>query len=689
MKRQYFKTIAMLLLVAVLAPMRVAAIEFTVNGINYKSTLAWEVEVVAPAIGDYEGAIVIPGSVTYDGDTYRVTGIGSEALKGPGITSVTLPAGTIRTIGEKAFYDCHNLTSFVIPASVTQIYPKAFYDCYHLKDLYFCTDDPPTIDPDAFTGVNTSENTCTLHVPAGRKYYYQYTSAFDTFTNYAEWDAPEIYGLTVAGCLVTADNKADVLGDGKVTYNTTTTTLTIGTKIVTTEPNQSIVYNSHVDGLTILFDNCSLTASNVEALHLERETTLKGTATIEGNNYAVESSSEVAIIDATLNFNGVITSSNSSVLNIKNSNVTAVAPNWAEAAIMNFDDVLLTDCFFLSPVDAKYEYGKITSFSGGDTNSIVIKAGEPQSYNLWVAGTQVTELNCDDILGGYEARYDPTKNELTIAGPVTAIQSYGHEQYAIDSEIPGLTILVVDNLTVSSDNSSAIRVVENTIIKGYSLTIMAPKGYGIEAPQGKLTIKDANILLNYCRDGIFGVDDWLKIEYASVEGYSTSGKAVIRGFSDVSLTDCLYKSPDGVFYDNDSRQLMDINGNVATSVEIGVGNQKDDTNLAFPREAYLATYGKAFTAPELKNPENVAVTYSSSNTDVATVASTGAVTIKGRGMTVISAVFAGTAEYNPKRVSYYLVVTNSEGLQYDANQDGTVTIADAVDVVNAIITTNQ
>ena len=159
MKKQYLKTIVMLLLMAVLAPMRVVAVVFTVDGINYKNTSAWEVEVVTPEYGDYEGTIVIPGSVTYDGDTYRVTGIGSQALKGPGITSVTLPAGTIRTISGKAFYECHNLTSIVIPASVTQIDDQAFYDCNHLKDLYFCTQDPPMIDSNAFTDVNISENT--------------------------------------------------------------------------------------------------------------------------------------------------------------------------------------------------------------------------------------------------------------------------------------------------------------------------------------------------------------------------------------------------------------------------------------------------------------------------------------------------------------------------------------------------
>ena len=687
MKRQHFKTIAMLLLMAVLAPMRVAAIEFTVNGIHYKSTSTWEVEVAAPESGGYEGNIVIPASVTYNDKTYRVTGIGSEALKGPDLTGVTLPAGTIRTISDMAFSECHSLTSIVIPASVTQIDYQAFYDCNNLKDLYFCTQEPPLINASAFTDINTGENTCTVHVPSGFQSNYKSNSAFYSFTEFADWDAPEIYGVTVAGCLVTEDNKADVLGDGKVNYNTTTTTLTIGADIVTTEFEQYVVDNSSVFGLTILFDNCSLTSTKAVALHLDRETTLKGTATIEAGNLfnAVESNANLYIIDANLDFAGALYGDNSYGFLINNSNVTIDATG-KESAIMGFNAVGLVDCYYQSPVDATYFWDKIVS-STGDPCSIVIKAGEPESYNLWVAGTQVTELNSYNILGGYEAAYDPTNNILTINQNITATGNSNHEQYGIDSQIPGLTINVYDVVTVYSDYGSAIRVVENTVINSFynNLTVSAPQGYGIEAPQGKLTIKDANILLNSCRDGIFGDDNWLKFDNSTFDGSSTSGKAVICGFSDVNLIGCLYKSPDGAYYDTNSRQLMDINGHVATSAEIERGTIKPDVDLAFPREAYLTTYGKTFTAPELKNPEDVAVTYSSSNTDVATVASTGAVTIKGRGMTVISAVFAGSSEYNPKRVSYYLVVTNSNGLQYDANQDGIVNIADAVDVVNAIM----
>ena len=64
---------------------------------------------------------------------------------------------------------------------------------------------------------------------------------------------------------------------------------------------------------------------------------------------------------------------------------------------------------------------------------------------------------------------------------------------------------------------------------------------------------------------------------------------------------------------------------------------------------------------------------------------TGEVTIKGKGVAIISATFDGNATYYPYKASYYLVVSKQEGLQYDVNLDGKVTITDAVSVVNAIL----
>ena len=74
--------------------------------------------------GIYYGQIVIPESVTFDGNTYRVTEIDNTAFYSSGVTEVTIP-NTITTIGVGAF-EMSRLTSITIPSSVTSIGVWAF-----------------------------------------------------------------------------------------------------------------------------------------------------------------------------------------------------------------------------------------------------------------------------------------------------------------------------------------------------------------------------------------------------------------------------------------------------------------------------------------------------------------------------------------------------------------------------------
>lgn len=80
--------------------------------------------------------------------------------------------------------------------------------------------------------------------------------------------------------------------------------------------------------------------------------------------------------------------------------------------------------------------------------------------------------------------------------------------------------------------------------------------------------------------------------------------------------------------------------------------------LSFPQTSYTVEMGDVFTAPKLEGlPEGVTATYSSSNTDVATVdAATGEVKIVGVGTTTITVTSPETGIYEGATASYELNV---------------------------------
>ena len=77
----------------------------------------------------YSGEVVIPSSITVEGQEYPVASIGERAFSGcKGLTSVTIP-NSVTSIEYGAFDGCSGLTSVTIPNSVTSIGDWAFYQC--------------------------------------------------------------------------------------------------------------------------------------------------------------------------------------------------------------------------------------------------------------------------------------------------------------------------------------------------------------------------------------------------------------------------------------------------------------------------------------------------------------------------------------------------------------------------------
>ena len=139
MKKQYLINALCGVAFALLGTVAAQAYDFERNGIYYnvtnKETREVEVTHDGSYYSSYSGNVVIPDSVSYNGDMYRVTGIGEEAFYSCiSLTSVDIPDG-VTSIGEYAFQDCHSLTSVDIPDGVTSIGEGAFYYCQSLTSV--------------------------------------------------------------------------------------------------------------------------------------------------------------------------------------------------------------------------------------------------------------------------------------------------------------------------------------------------------------------------------------------------------------------------------------------------------------------------------------------------------------------------------------------------------------------------
>ena len=117
-----------------------------------------------------------------------ITSIGSQAFCSCyGLTFVTI-GNSVTSIGGYAFYMCSGLTSLTIPNSVTSIGENAFFGCRGLTSITCEVATPPTLGSNVFSYVDTS---IPLYVPAGRVSAYKSADQWKDFTNILPISAQE------------------------------------------------------------------------------------------------------------------------------------------------------------------------------------------------------------------------------------------------------------------------------------------------------------------------------------------------------------------------------------------------------------------------------------------------------------------------------------------------------------------
>ena len=102
-----------------------------------------------------------------------------DAFEGcTGLTSVTIP-NSVTTIASNSFWNCIGLTSVTIPNSVTSIGSYAFYYCISLTSITVESTTPPTLGSEAFGDTNN----CPIYVPAESVAAYKRASGWSTYAS--------------------------------------------------------------------------------------------------------------------------------------------------------------------------------------------------------------------------------------------------------------------------------------------------------------------------------------------------------------------------------------------------------------------------------------------------------------------------------------------------------------------------
>lgn len=149
-----------LLVLMLITAQQVSALEFQVDSIYYRTSIFTKNSAYVTHSGtsytesvEYQGEVVIPESVTYNGKTYTIASIGGYAFAGcPGLTSVTIP-NTVTTINQNAFNGCTGLKTIECKATT-----------------------PPALGDNAFTSYDA-----TLVVPSSSESVYKSAAGWSNF----------------------------------------------------------------------------------------------------------------------------------------------------------------------------------------------------------------------------------------------------------------------------------------------------------------------------------------------------------------------------------------------------------------------------------------------------------------------------------------------------------------------------
>ena len=311
-------------------------------------------------------------------------------------------------------------------------------------------------------------------------------------------------------------------------------------------------------------------------------------------------------------------------------------------------------------VGAQTDAGNYTATASALSNAnYELPADNTTSFSIAKAASSVTTV--------------PTANTLTYTGSAQALvtagaASGGTMQYSLDNQIFAETVPTGTNVgsytvyykvvgDANHENAEGGQVVvaiakADATVTFASKTASGKMGEAFTAP--KVTTSPADLTLAYTSSNG---------RVATVDPSTGAVTLVSAGETTITAT---FAGNDNYNAANDSYTLTVAKADAVSS------------DLSFATGTATATFGDAtVTSPELNNPHQLPLTWSSSNEGVATVNTSGVVTIVGAGETVISAAFAGDEAYIANTISYTLSVNKADATVTFASKTASGKIGEA------------
>ena len=204
---------------------------------------------------------------------------------------------------------------------------------------------------------------------------------------------------------------------------------------------------------------------------------------------------------------------------------------------------------------------------------------DPEAFELWIAGVQVTEDNRADVLGDGVFNYNKRTNTLTVDGYC----NYPSD-YVIKSKIDGLKIESVWDSTLIGDRG-CVALLADTILTGDKLTIQnTGKYFTALTVSTKLTILNAELYVDGAGLAMSGNrDNHTQLEIvdsfvSAKTGSTSSQEGAVRNFTGgISLEGCAITEPEDAYIDNGT--VTNHGGTPAKQVVIEPLNKRFEVRL--------------------------------------------------------------------------------------------------------------